>query len=128
MFLAWDQGLSGIERFGTGRDEPYRIDEEAGEHGVPLSGMRFALVRVFSAIYLLKVAWRGTAARKDTSGRKVSAYQLPRKSRIRGADQMGGRREFLQVEAGHFWKGYLKTSGCMGIWYVPRLTRSLDAC
>ena len=54
MFLACKQGLSGIV-CDLGQVH-YGIDEETDEHGVPLSGMRFALVRVFSPIYLLKVA------------------------------------------------------------------------
>ena len=35
----------------------YHIDEETGQHGIPLSSMRLALVRAFSAVYLFKVTW-----------------------------------------------------------------------
>jgi hypothetical protein len=104
---------------------PYGIDEETGEHGVPLSGMRFALVRVLSAIYLLKVAWRKVVATKDANKRKASAYQPPTKSRIREVNRTGGRRGFSRVEAARLCKGYSKTSGCTGIWCAPRPTRSL---
>ena len=74
MFLACDQGLSRIVcDFGQ---VPYGIDEETSEHGVPLSGMRFALVRVFSPIYLLKVAWAQSCSkerRKQKKGERVPA-------------------------------------------------------
>ena len=102
----------------------YGIDEETDEHGVPLSGMRFALVRVFSPIYLLKVAWRKVAARKDANKRKAAAYRLPRKSRFQEVNRTG-RRRLSRVEAARLCKGYSKTSGCTGIWCAPRSTGSL---
>jgi hypothetical protein len=46
----------------------------ANEHGVPLW---FPLVRIFSAIYLLKVGRREAVIRKDANRRKTSACQLP---------------------------------------------------
>ena len=126
MFLACDQGMCGIIRdLGQVWISSYGIDEKTGEHGVPFPAMWFALVRVFRAIYLLKVAWREVVATEDANRREASAYQLPRKSQTRKATRTGEHRGFSQVEAACLSEGYSKTSGYTGIWCVPRSTRSL---